>query len=581
MTRWILRGAAGIVALVGAVAIFSTVTHADPPLRSTRFLPPRGRDTQTKSSAFQASSPGYTLLYSFSSDPQDDTYVATFTPDVAEIYAWASVVEENGAAQKQFTVETEFLAPDGSQIESEWYNNDTGTVTTYPADSDSPQDENVARKVIKVAGTPNAQLTGQWTVNYTIGGKLITSGNFTLADATDIGQSENASNAEDALKDAGYDVVEFTETTGKSGNLFAYVIMLPVSQDLYSADTTQQIVDGLAALRQSFPDSETLYTFLRYNTRYEVAYFADAPDVDAYLKDNDFDAFSQKITVDVYDNQTNKYLGKGSKDFISKNFGAGTYTAPPNPPLSKKSNTTGSVRVTVSPSELPADGASKAIVSVQVFDKKNNPVPDAEIQFEVSGSASGIIRPRVTSTDENGQADAVFTAGKTNGTVTITATSGGVTGSGAITVGSGSTDQPADNVLTFLKGKGYNATKVGYLDAAKTTVGVLIDLGTEYNINQVTDPIIDGMTGLAIYYPDAKTIVVIIPYQSNLLMFPSTLADYEALYQVLSTSKSDAERKDAFTNFMTQVFAKAAYVDANGKRISTFKDFYNKNFSGG
>lgn len=580
MTRWILRAVALVVALVGGVTIFSTVTYADPPVRSAPLAHARGRETQNKPK-LQGSNPGYTLLYSFSSDPKDNTYVASFSPDVAEIYAWATIVEENGAAEKQFTVETEFLAPDGSQVESQWYDTDTGEVTTYPADADTFGNENVARKFIPVAGTPNAQLTGQWTVNYTVGGKLIATGNFTLADATDIGQSETAGTAEQALQDAGYDVVEFTETEGKSGNLFAYVIMLPVSKDLYSADTTQQIVDGLAALRQSFPNSTTLYTFLRYDERYEISYFADDVDVDAYLQDNDFDTFSRAITVDVYDNVEGKYLGKGSKDFISKNFGAGDYTAPPNPPLSKTSNTIGSLRVSVSPSELPADGASKAIVSVQVYNKKNQPVPDAEIQFEVSGSGQGIIRPRVTSTDENGEADAVFTAGKTNGSVTITATSGGVTGSGTITIGSGSTDQAADNVLAFLSGQGYNATQAGYIDPEKTTVGVLVDLGDSYNINDVSGPIIYGMNALQTNYPQATTLVVVIPYSTNLLMFPASVTEYQDLGKALAAAKTDAEKQAAYTSFLTLVFAKAAYVDRNGTRISDFKDFYNKNFSGG
>ncbi len=586
MTRWLVRGAAMLLALVGVFAVFSTVTYAEPPIRGARIHQDAGREYGQNSPGngaphLQSSSPGYTLLYSFSSDPKDNTYVATFTPDVAEIYAWATVVEENGAAEKQFTVETQFLAPDGTPVDSEWYGSDTGTVTTYPSDAKSFGDKNVARRVIKVAGTPNAQLTGQWTVNYRVGGKLIATGNFTLADATDIGQSDNAGNAENALKDAGYDVVEFTETEGKSGNLFAYVIMLPASQDLYSSETTQQIVDGLAALRQSFPDSGTLYVFLRYSERYEVAYYADAVDVQSYIDNNDFNAFARNITVDVYDNETNSYLGKSSKDFINKNFGAGNYQTPPNPPLSKRSNTIGSVRVSVSPSELPADGTSKAIVTVNVYDKKNQPIPNAEVKFDTSGSGEGSIRPRVTSTDDNGEADAVLTAGKKNGAVTITATSNGVTGSSVVTIGSGSTDQPADDVIAFMQGQGYNASKAGYLDSAKTTVAVLVDLGTSFNINQVTGPIIYGMTALRINYPQATTLVVIIPYQNNLLMFPATSAEYDNLSKQLAAAPDDKAKNTAFTNFLSLVFGKAAYVDRNGNPISTFKDFYNKNFTGG
>lgn len=581
MTRWLARGAALLLAVIGILTVITTVTYAEPPIRSARVTKDSGREFRNDAPQLQSSSPGYTLLYSFSSDPQDNTYVATFTPDVAEIYAWATVVEENGAPQKEFTIETQFLSPDGTEVDSEWYGDDTGTVTTYPSDATSFGDVNVARRALAVAGSPNAKRTGQWTVNFRVGGKLIATGNFTLGDSTDIGKSVNAGNAQDALKDAGYDVIEFTELEGKNGNLFAFVIMPPASQDLYSSETTQQIVDGLAALRQTFPDSETLYVFLRYDARYEIAYYTEASFVDKYLQDNDFPSLARNIRVDVYDNEAGGYLGSSSKDFITKNFGAGNYRNPPNPPLSRRSNTIGSIRVSVSPSELPADGASKANVAVQVYDKRNQPIADAEVEFAVTGSGSGSVRPRVTSTDDNGEAETVFTAGKTSGAVTITASSGGVTGSGVITIGSGSTDQPADNVLAMLQGQGINATKAGYLDNAKTTVAVLVDLGATFNINQVANPIILGMTALRINYPEAKTLVVIIPYQTNLLMFPATAQEYDGMAAKVSAAQNSTEKNTAFTNFLSLVFSKAAYVDRNGTPISTFKDFYNKNFTGG
>jgi hypothetical protein len=569
------------LALLGAFGYVSTVTHAEPPVRSARATRGDGREAQNQTPQTQQSGAGYTLLYSFSSDPKDNTYVATFTPDTQAIYAWATVVEEGGAAEKQFTVDTQFIAPDGSPVDSEWYGNDTGTVTTYPSDAESFGDENVARKFINVAGTPNAQLIGQWTVNFSVGGKLIASGNFTISDSTDIGQSEVAGSQEQALKDAGYQVLEFTETKGKSGNLFAFVVMMPASQDLYSSQTTQQIVDGLVALRQSFPNSKTLYVFLHYNDRYEIAYFADAQAVDAYIQSGDFGEFAQDLNYDVWDLETNSYLGKGSKDFINKNFGAGTYQNPPNPPLSKSSNTVGSVRVVVAPSALPADGTSKAIVTVTVYDKRNQPVPNAEVNFDISGSGEGTMRPRVTSTDENGQADAVFTAGKKNGAVTITATAGGVSGTGVVTLGSGSQDPAADNVIAYLSGQGYKALKAGYVDAAKTTAGVVVDLGASYNINQVTGPIIYGMTALRINYPEAKTLVVFVPYQENMLVFPAASTDFDAMLKALAAAKTEDDKKTAFQNFLSIVFAKASYVDRNGKPISNFKDFYNKNFTGG
>ncbi|HZQ10063.1 MAG TPA: invasin domain 3-containing protein [Anaerolineae bacterium] len=584
MTRWIFRGAAAALALLAVLALVSTITFAGPPLYGDSHAHGRGAG-QTPSEqnlpALDDSSPGYTLEYSFSSDPKDNTYVASFTPDVKAIYAWATIVANGGVAQKQFTVDIEFLAPDGTPVDSEWYENDTGTVTTYPADQKTFGDENVARRFINVAGTPNAQQIGQWTVNYTVGGKLISSGNFSIAGATDIAQDETEASGEQLLTDAGYDVIEFTEAEGKSGNLFAYTIMTPVNKDLYSSDTTQQIVDGLAALRKSFPNSEKLYVFLRYDPRYEIAYFADAPDVDAYLQSNDFDAFANTITVDVYDNQKNQYLGKNSTAYINKNFGAGNYSTPPSPPLAKNSSTVGSIRVTVSPTNLPADGTSKAIVSVTVFDKRNKPLADAEVTFEVSGSSGGTIRPRVTSTDENGEADAVFTVSKTNGSATITATSGGASSSGSITVGAGSSDSAADNVIASLSAQGLTATKVGYLGNDKSIVGVIVDLGDSYTVNDLGAPIVYGMTALRINYPDATTLVVYVPYQTNLLRFTSSTTQYDALLQALDAAKTQDDKDAALTDFLGKVFAQSAYVDQSGKQLSTFKDFYNKNFTGG
>ncbi len=582
--RWILRGTAIVLALFGTLALVSTITYAGPPLYGQSAASARGAGQNPPSQnapALDDSSSGYTLDYSFSSDPGDNTYVASFTPDVQAIYAWATITQNGGAPEKQFTVDIQFVAPDGTPIDSEWYKNDTGTITTYPENSDTFGDKNTARRFINVAGTPNAQLTGQWTVNYTVGGKIISSGNFTIADANDISQDETAASGEQLLTDAGYDVIEFTETEGKSGNLFAYSIMSPVSQNLYSSDTTQQIVDGLAALRKSFPDSGTLYVFLRYDPRYEVAYFADAPDVDAYLQSNDFNTFANAITIDVYDNQTNQYLGKSSTAYINKNFGAGNYSTPPSPPLAKGSSTIGSIRIVITPTTLPADGASKAVVTVTVFDKRNKPLPDAEVTFEISGSSGGTIRPRVTTTDESGQADAVFTVSKTNGSAIITASSGGASSSGTITVGTGSTDSAADNVIAGLSAQGLKATKVGFLGNDQKTVGVMIDLGDSYGLNDLSAPIVYGMTALRSNYPDATTLVVYIPYQTNLLRFTSSTAQYDDLLKALGAAKTQDDKDTAFVNFLTKVFGQSAYVDQNGKQLSNFKDFQNQNFSGG
>lgn len=579
MTRWIGRSAAMLVTLLSVALLVSPPALAEPPVHGKR-VSFAGAGQAHNIPLSQGSGTGYTLHYGFSSDPTDNTYNATFSPDVSQIVAWLTVTADGGADEDQFTFEVDFIAPDGSPVDSQWYENDTGTVTTYPDEQDTFGDANVARKYIDVAGTPNAQLTGQWTVNISAAGKLVASVNFTLEDQAAVSQSETAANAQQKLVDAGYDVIEFSELKGNSGNLFAFTIMTPVSQDLYSSATTQQIVDGLAALRQSFPNSVKLYTFLRYDPRYEVAYFAEAEDVQSYLDSNDFDTFADTIGIDVYDNETGEYLGESSKDFIKKNFGAGNYQNPPNPPLSKTSTNIGSVRLTISPTSLPADGTSKAVVSVEVFDKRNQLLPNVEVTFELSGSGEGAIRPRVTSTDETGKADAVFTAGKKNGTVTITATAGGVSGAGVITLGSGSTDQAQDNVITFLSGKGLQATEAGFMDADKTTAGVLIDLGSSYNVNQLVPPIVYGMAALRIEYSDAKNLVVLVPYKNNLIYLPATAQEYDTYSRALVDAATTADKDKVHQNFVLQVMNNGSYIDRQGKRISTFKDFYNQNFTG-
>jgi hypothetical protein len=237
--------------------------------------------------------------------------------------------------------------------------------------------------------------------------------------------------------------------------------------------------------------------------------------------------------------------------------------------------------VTVSPNSLPADGVSKAIVSVQVFDKRNNPLADAEVTLEISGSADGIVRPRVTSTDENGQSDAVFTAGRQDGAVTITASAGGAVGTGVITLGVGSGDSAADNVIAFLSGQGYKASQVSYVDEAKTAVGVLVDLGSDFDIDAVTGPILYGMLALRLNYPDAATLVVYIPYNGNYLVFPATAAEFDTFSDAMDAATTDQDRDTAIQNFINIVVPKAKYIDRNGRTISTFSDFYDKEFTGG
>ena len=52
-------------------------------------------------------------------------------------------------------------------------------------------------------------------------------------------------------------------------------------------------------------------------------------------------------------------------------------------------------------------------------------------------------------------------------------------------------------------------------------------------------------------------------------------------FRAISAAQSDDEKRVASTNFLTKVYAGAQYVDRNGNKLSTFKDFYDKNFTGG
>jgi hypothetical protein len=66
-----------------------------------------------------------------------------------------------------------------------------------------------------------------------------------------------------------------------------------------------------------------------------------------------------------------------------------------------------------------------------------------------------------------------------------------------------------------------------------------------------------------------------------MLVFPATTTEYDTMLKALGAAKTEDDKKTAFQNFLSVVFAKASYVDRNGKPISNFKDFYNKNFTGG
>src|SRR5919202_7071582 len=271
-----------LILVASAIALTATPALAQPPIKG-------------HSAPFGAANPGYTLHYSFSADPKDNTYVASFTPDVKAIYGWATVTQDNGAAEKQFQVDVQFIAPTGQTVKTTWYSKDTGNVTTYPDTATSFGDVNVARRQLDIAGTPNAGLTGQWTVNFLANGKLVVAGNFSLAGGTDLASSDAAANGRSNLEAAGYTVTDFGQEKIKSGKLVAFVNMKMESKDLYSSQTSQQVVDGFSVLRKAYPQAELLLNILEYSDQYDLVFSAEGKDVDNYISSGDFKTFSQVI----------------------------------------------------------------------------------------------------------------------------------------------------------------------------------------------------------------------------------------------------------------------------------------------
>jgi adhesin/invasin len=76
------------------------------------------------------------------------------------------------------------------------------------------------------------------------------------------------------------------------------------------------------------------------------------------------------------------------------------------------------VVVQATPTELVADGRSTSQITATVYDAKGNPVKGTEIAFSAS---VGSVTPESATTDENGNATAVYTAGTKIGVAVVTA----------------------------------------------------------------------------------------------------------------------------------------------------------------
>ena len=542
------------------------------PTQPTLAAPPR------------ADKPGYTIVTLLTADPSKADYTASFTPDAQSIFAWVFIVADKGAVEKQFQVDVQFTSPDGQAVDSKWYSGDTGKVTSLPKDSYDSGNwtaKNVSRRQLDIAGTDNAGMTGTWTVNFDVAGKTMSVESFTLATSSDVEISDAETAARKALEEKGYTVVDFGTSTWDDGTVVGYVRMPMVSTDLYSAETAKQIVDGYATLRSTYPKATKLLNQLDYNDQYTLVYYAKVADWDAYVKSQNYTKFWNFLTYAVYDNDAGDWVDvAGAKDFVKKNFGAGT----PKPPVGtskKDTGAVGSIRVQVSPSSLPADGSSTADVTVTVFDKKNKPLPNTDLTFATSGTGSGMVRPKATITDSKGTATATFTAGTKAGTVTITASVGKATGTAVVTLGAEGND-PADNVRTALAAQGFTVLDVQY-DQSKSSAWVGINLGSQITQDDLVLAIVLGCGTLRDNYPDAATVATIVPHQRRyLLVFPASANDVDRFVAAWKAAKGDkAKQTTALQAFVDAVMDNAVVMDAaTGQVVTTYKDFANKNFGG-
>ncbi len=529
----------------------------------------------------RADKPGYTVMTSLTADPKSNVYTASFSPDVASVYAWALVVADKGAAEKQYQVDVQFTSPLGSKVDSKWYSTDSNKITTISKEDYNASKwgtKNVARRQLDVAGTPNADMTGQWTVTFSIGGKSVAVENFTLATADDIATFDKTAAAKSELEQQGYTVDDIGSTTWDDGTIAAYVMMPMVSATIYSSETSKQLIDGYTALSKGFPNATRLIDQLEFSERYIVRYDMKVADWAAYVKSNDFAKFVDALWYSVWDKEKQEWLSKqGAKDFIKKNFGAGSFKTPPK--VDPKQGTVGSIRVEVSPSSLPADGFSTAQVTVTVYDKKNTPLPNSDLTFTLSGA--GTIKPKAATTDKKGQATATFTAGTKTGTATITATVGKTTGTAVVTLGEEESPDPAaDNVRTFLVGQGYSVRDVKY-DNSLSLAWVTVDLGVNFDTTTLAWAILNGLDTLRENYPNASRLSVVIPYQqAYLLAFGATATDVDRVVAAVKAAKSDKTKINAvLQSFISYVFDRAIVLDAiTGEQVSTFKDLTKKKF---
>lgn len=533
--------------------------------------------------ASAAPSTGYAAGTKFTTDPEDyDNKVTSFETTDKAVYAWFYGMATEGSPASDFEIEIEFYTPGGLKYDSEWY--DDGTVTL----SDQVTEDAIARKYIEISGTDAAKEPGAWTVKFYVASKLFKIESFTLTGATGTTTTTTVTDVKAYLEQQGYKVYLAEEGKFNDGTPYAVARVDMAAQDLFSSEVSNQIYHVYYALRSVYPDAQVLICGLMFGTEYEVVFYVQTSDWDAFYQGGKWEDFVQTLKYAVYDRETGQALASTeAKNFMTKNFGTGGTWNPPSVVPGKGNPNTGmvsSVQVEVTPSTIPADGQSGAQVNVTVYDKDNQPLSDVEVEFILSGSAAEgcRIRPTITSTDSNGKAEATFTAGTTNGTVNITAKAKSATGLAVVTIGSGggSTDPKADEIIAFLSKYGYKVHGAGYLkdDQGNNTknVAVVMDMASDAFDDAFGQQTVLGWLVLYQEYSDAEGLYVILYYDRYALFFGTTPTELAAVLK----SGQDGDTQ-AIQAFWTEVFTNLIIIDrTTGERVQDTQGFIQKNFSG-
>jgi hypothetical protein len=377
------------------------------------------------------------------------------------------------------------------------------------------------------------------------------------------------------LEKQGYTVVDIADGETDKGESYAAVIMDWESKGLWTSETFTQAWHGFYALRGGYPDAKILVPILVYNEQYEVVFRAYAADWDKYQKSQDWNTFARKLFIGIWDNEAGAFLeSKPLKDFVNKEWGPAPKKLPEPKPLPGPS----SRGVTIKASATQVKPQETADLTITVLDKKNKPVDGADVELSVSGTATGSkVRPRATSTDAKGIAEATFTAGNTEGSAIITAESMDTRGTITIQVGAGKED-PSAKVIAPLEQQGYKVYGAGPTKSDPNTVVVDMDLaGYFVDESGNADPetltqVAYGFAALADAYPEATFLVVITRYQSTYgIVWPAKRQDLEAL----------VDEKMSAQDFWAGVFSAMAVIDLETGEEVPIKDFIHKNFMGG